>query len=153
MKKYIILGLTLLMAFPFSAVAQDDDPESEQDQLETLARKLKPKQKQYPTRVIRGRIINATTGSPIAGAIISADNIEGYSALSEENGTFRLNVPQFTTSVYVNMPEFNPVRMGLQDGESQQDIRLYPPRSLLSTERISTFSVITLPTTLPTPTP
>ena len=126
MKKYIILGLTLLMAFPFSAVAQDDDPESEQDQLETLARKLKPKQKQYPTRVIRGRIINATTGSPIAGAIISADNIEGYSALSEENGTFRLNVPQFTTSVYVNMPEFNPVRMGLQDGESQQDIRLYP---------------------------
>ena len=49
MKKYIILGLTLLMAFPFSAVAQDE--ESGQDQLETLARKLMPKQKQYPTRV------------------------------------------------------------------------------------------------------
>ena len=44
MKKYIILGLTLLMAFPFSAVAQDEEPG--QDQLEALARRLKPKQKQ-----------------------------------------------------------------------------------------------------------
>ena len=112
------------MAFPFSAVAQDE--ESGQDQLETLARKLMPKQKQYPTRVIRGRIVNATTGNPIAGTIISADNIEGYSTLTEEDGTYKLKVPEFTTSVYINMPDFNPVRMGLQDGEQQRDIKLYP---------------------------
>ena len=125
MKKYIILGLTLLMAFPFSAVAQDEESE-EMDQLETLARKLQPKQKQYPTRVIRGRIINATTGNPVAGAIISADNIDGYSTLTEENGTYRFKVPEFTTSVYINMPDFNPVRMGLQAGEEQREIKLYP---------------------------
>ena len=124
MKKYIILGLTLLMAFPFSAVAQDE--ESGQDQLEALARRLKPKQKQYPTRVIRGRILNATTGNPISGAIVSADNIEGYSTLTEDDGTYKLNVPEFTTSVYVNMPDLNPVRMGLQAGEQQLDIKLYP---------------------------
>ena len=125
MKKYIILGLTLLMAFPFSAVAQDEESE-EMDQLETLARKLQPKQKQYTTRVIRGRIINATTGNPVAGAIISADNIDGYSTLTEENGTYRFKVPEFTTSVYINMPDFNPVRMGLQAGEEQREIKLYP---------------------------
>ncbi len=101
MKKYIILGLTLLMAFPFSAVAQDEESESGQDQLEALARRLKPKQKQYPTRVIRGRVVNAATGNPIAGSIISADNIDGYSTLTEEDGTFKLNVPTFTTSVYI----------------------------------------------------
>ena len=44
MKKYIIFGLTLLMAFPLSVVAQDDDIE-EEDLIETLARKLTPKQK------------------------------------------------------------------------------------------------------------
>ena len=124
MKKYIILGLTLLMAFPFSAVAQDE--ESGQDQLEALARRLKPKQKQYPTRVIRGRILNATTGNPISGAIVSADNIEGYSTLTEENGTFKLNVPTFTTSVYINMPDYNPVRLGLQNTEQQLEVKLYP---------------------------
>ena len=77
MKKYIIFGLTLLMAFPLSVVAQDEDTE-EESLIETLARKLTPKQKQYPTREIRGRVVNATTGQPIAGTIVSADNIEGY---------------------------------------------------------------------------
>ena len=38
MKKYIIFGLTLLMAFPLSVVAQDDDTE-EEDLIETIARK------------------------------------------------------------------------------------------------------------------
>ena len=42
MKKYIIFGLTLLMAFPLSVVAQDDDTEGE-DLIETIARKLTPK--------------------------------------------------------------------------------------------------------------
>ena len=125
MKKYILFGLTLLMAFPLSVVAQDDDTE-EEDLIETLARKLTPKQKQYPTRVISGRVINATTGQPIAGTIVSADDVEGYSTLTEEDGTFKMKVPTFTTSVYVNMPDFNPVRMGLQATEQQQVVKLYP---------------------------
>ena len=125
MKKYILFGLTLLMAFPLSVVAQDDDTE-EEDLIETIARKLTPKQKQYPTRVISGRVVNATTGQPIAGTIVSADNVDGYSTLTEEDGTFKLKVPTFTTSVYVNMPDFNPVRLGLQATEQQQEVRLYP---------------------------
>ena len=125
MKKYILFGLTLLMAFPLSVVAQDDDIE-EEDLIETIARKLTPKQKQYPTRVISGRVVNATTGLPIAGTIVSADDVEGYSTLTEEDGTFKLKVPTFTTSVYVNMPDFNPVRLGLQATEEQQVVKLYP---------------------------
>ena len=125
MKKYIIFGLTLLMAFPLSVVAQDDDTEGE-DLIETIARKLTPKQKQYPTRLISGRVLNATTGQPIAGTIISADDVEGYSTLTEEDGTFKLKVPTFTTSVYINMPDFNPVRLGLQATEQQQVVKLYP---------------------------
>ncbi len=125
MKKYILFGLTLLMAFPLSVVAQDDDTE-EEDLIETIARKLTPKQKQYPTRVISGRVVNATTGQPLAGTIVSADDVEGYSTLTEEDGTFKLKVPTFTTSVYVNMPDFNPVRLGLQATEQQQVVKLYP---------------------------
>ena len=125
MKKYIILGLTLLMAFPLSITAQDEDTESE-DIIETLARKLKPKHKQYPTRTIRGRVLNATTGQPVAGTIISADDVEGYSTLTEENGFYKLDVPTFTTSVYINMPDFNPVRLGLQSQEEQREVKLYP---------------------------
>ncbi len=125
MKKYIILGLTLLMAFPLSIAAQDEDTDTE-DFIETLARKLKPKHKQYPTRTIRGRILNATTGQPVAGTIVSADDVEGYSTLTEENGFYKLDIPTFTTSVYINMPDFNPVRLGLLDQEEQHEVKLYP---------------------------
>ena len=126
MKKYILFGLTLLMAFPVSIAAQNEDATEDEDVISVLARKLQPKHKQYPTRVISGRVVSATTGQPIAGTIVSADDVEGYSTLTEENGTFKLNVPTFTTSVYINMPDYNPVRLGLQNTEQQLEVKLYP---------------------------
>lgn len=123
MKRYILFGLTLLMAFPVCVMAQDDDTE---DEAEAAVRVVKKQQKQYPTRVIRGRVLNATTGQPVAGTIIAADDIEGYSVLTEDDGTYELKVPVFTTSVFVSMPDFNAVRVGLQKGETQRDIILYP---------------------------
>lgn len=150
MKKYILFGLTLLMAFPLSVVAQDDDIE-EEDLIETIARKLTPKQKQYPTRVISGRVVNATTGQPIAGTIVSADDVDGYSTLTEEDGTFKLKVPTFTTSVYINMPDFNPVRLGLQATEQQQTVKLYPRPSQKNTRRPSMCAVTIRLTILPIP--
>ena len=89
MKKYILFGLTLLMAFPVSLAAQEEDATGNEDVISILARKLQPKHKQYPTRVIRGRVVSATTGQPVSGSIVSADNVEGYSTLTEENGTFK----------------------------------------------------------------
>lgn len=49
MKRYILFGLTLLMAFPVCVMAQDDDTE---DEAEAAVRVVKKQQKQYPTRVI-----------------------------------------------------------------------------------------------------
>ena len=126
MKKLIIFGLTMLMAFPLSITAQNEDETQEEDAISVLARKLKPKHKQYPTRVVRGRVINATTGMPVPGTIVSADDVEGYSTLTEENGTYKLEVPKFTSSIYVHMPDFNPVRVGLQEGMEQREVKLYP---------------------------
>ena len=126
MKKYIIIALTLLMGLPVSVVAQDEETETGEDAIETLARRLKPKQKQYSTREVRGRVVNGTTGQPVAGTLVSADDVEGYSTLTEEDGTYVLKLPTFTTSVIITMPDFNPVRLGLQASTQQQDAKLYP---------------------------
>ena len=123
MKRYILFGLTLLMAFPSSVSAQDDDTEPE---AEAAVRAIAPKQKQYPTRTVRGRIADAATGKGIAGAIVRASEIDGYSVLTEDDGTYELKVPLFVTSLYVSTPDFNPARIGLQNGERQLEVSLYP---------------------------
>ncbi|MBR0049755.1 MAG: SusC/RagA family TonB-linked outer membrane protein [Prevotella sp.] len=123
MKRYIIFGLTLLMAFPISVSAQDDDMEEE---AEVAVRVIKKKQKQYDTRAVSGRVTNAATGQPIAGAIVSSDEISGYSVLTEDDGTYELKVPLFVTSLFITSPDFNPVRLGLKADEKQREVRLYP---------------------------
>ena len=111
------------MAFPVYVSAQEDDTE---DEAEVAVRVIKKKQKEYTTREVRGRVLNATTGQPVAGTIVRADGIDGYSTLTEDNGSFTLKVPVFTTSLYISTPDFNPVRIGLLPGEQQRDVKLYP---------------------------
>lgn len=110
------------MAFPVCVSAQDDDMDDE----EVVVRTVKKKQKQYDTRVVRGEVVSATTGLPIAGALVSADGIDGYSVLTEDDGTYEVKVPLFSTSIFVTTPDYTPVRQGLQEGEKQQRTMMYP---------------------------
>lgn len=123
MKRYILFGLTLLMAFPVCVSAQDDD---DMDDEEVVVRTVKKKQKQYATRVVRGEVLSATTGQPIGGALVGADGIEGYTVLTEDDGSYELKVPVFSTSLFVTTPDYTPVRQGLMEGEQQQRTKLYP---------------------------
>lgn len=117
----MILGISLMMAFPFCAFAQDD----ETDEQEQATRVLTPKKKVYATRVVKGHVVDAASKMPVAGAIVKAGGITGYSVLTEDNGTFELKVPVFATSLYVSSPDHNAVSAGLTDSEEQQDIMLY----------------------------
>lgn len=115
--------MTLLLAFPLSVAAQEDGTD---EQTETGARKMVAKQKDYPVRVIKGRVLSATTGAPLAGAIVRAGDMAGYSVLTDDDGTYELKLPTFVSSVYVTTPDFNPVSAGITKAEAQKDIRLYP---------------------------
>ena len=122
MNRTIILGIASLMACSLNVSAQDVTAE---EVVETVNRVVSSK-KQYETRIVTGRVLEATTGSPLSGAMVSVSEMNGYSALTNEDGTYELKVPVFATSVTVKAPELNIATMGLKKGTAQNDVLLYP---------------------------
>ncbi len=82
-------------------------------------------EKKVPTRNVTGKVYNANAGLPLAGAMVRVSGMEGYSALTGEDGTFTLAVPLHATVLEVTAPDFNTVMAGLRGTSELQDIYLY----------------------------
>ena len=125
MKRYILFGFSLLMAFPLSVVAQDDDTDEEEVEVAQIKRKITVK-KQYETRTVKGRVVDAATNKPISGAIVRSAEIDGYSVLTDDDGAYELKVPVFSSAITITSPDHNMVKLGLVSGEQQKQASLYP---------------------------
>ena len=123
MKRYILFGITLLMAFPLSVVAQDEDTEEEE---EVQVKRVVRVQKHYETRTVKGYVFDAATQKPVSGAIVRAADIDGYSVLTDDDGSYSLKLPLFSSSLYVSSPDHNPVKIGLSKDSEQKSVNLYP---------------------------
>jgi len=124
MKKYILFGFAMLLAFPQGVFAQDDETDDGEEEAVAVRRVIP--QKNYETRTIKGCVLDATTGKPVSGVIVRAGDINGYSVLTEDNGTYELKLPVFSTSIYATTPDYNPVVKGLTPDTYQRNIYLYP---------------------------
>lgn len=82
-------------------------------------------EKNVPTREIKGKVVNGNVGVPLAGAMVSVSGVEGYSALTEEDGSFTLAVPLHATMLEVVAPDFNKVKVGLRSGADVDPVYLY----------------------------
>lgn len=118
MNRYILFGITSLMAFSLSASAQEEATGG------AVSVKTRTVSK-YSTRTVKGTVLDAATGNPIAGALVSAAEIQGYSALTGKDGSYVLSVPTFATALYITSPDHSPVRIGLMKGELQHDAKMY----------------------------
>jgi TonB-linked SusC/RagA family outer membrane protein len=125
MKRYILFGFSLLMAFPLSVVAQDDDTDEEEVEVAQIKRKITVK-KQYETRTVTGKVVDAATQEPISGAIVRSAEIDGYSVLTDDDGAYELKVPVFSSAIIITSPDHNMVKIGLVADEKQKLASLYP---------------------------
>ena len=121
MKRYRFYCLALLMAGTLGGYAQE---EAAADTV-TAARPVSPIKKNVKTRPVSGRVFAVTSGTPLGGALVSVSGYDGYSTLTEEDGTYKLDVPEFATALTVTAPDYNSVRVGINQSGKLRDVTLY----------------------------
>ena len=86
-----------LMAEAAEINAQETTDNAEKRAKETVNKK----QPNYPMKEVSGTIYDAATGKPLSGVQIQALGNARYAAMTNEDGTFTIKVPTFTTSLYL----------------------------------------------------
>ena len=121
MKRYRFYCLALLMAGTLGGYAQE---EAATDTV-TAARPASPIKKNVKTRPVSGRVFAVTSGTPLGGALVSVSGYDGYSALTEEDGTYKLDVPEYATALKIAAPDYNTVRVGINQSGKLRDVTMY----------------------------
>lgn len=121
MKRYRFYCLALLMAGTLGGYAQE---EAATDTV-TAARPASPIKKNVKTRPVSGRVFAVTSGTPLGGALVSVSGYDGYSALTEEDGTYKLDVPEYATALKITAPDYNTVRVGINQSGKLRDVMMY----------------------------
>lgn len=121
MKRYRFYCLALLMAGTLGGYAQE---EAAADTV-TASRPASPIKKNVKTRPVSGRVFAVTSGTPLGGALVSVSGYDGYSTLTEEDGTYKLDVPEYATALKITSPDYNTVRIGINQSGKLRDVTMY----------------------------
>lgn len=99
--------------------AQDEAGEEE----EVIVKKhVQKKEKQYETKAVEGTVIDAATGEPMGGVRVQALGLERYSTLTEEDGTYKLDIPTFSDALYFYVEGYNPLQAAVKDGKANAEM-------------------------------
>lgn len=105
--KYGIAALMFFMGTTLPAVAQDEAQDEVATEVPAEKAKKTKKAKSYPTEEVKGKVVDAATGEPLAGAQIQAFNNKYYTAMADENGEFTIKLPKFVTAITVHLDGYN----------------------------------------------
>ena len=104
------------MVCPLSTYAQDDQSAT------GSVIQIRKSKKTEQTRTITGRVISEVGHEPLVGVLVQSVAGSGYSTLTEEDGTFTLQVPLYSSALQVTIPGYNMVRVGLNKSGKLRDI-------------------------------
>ena len=120
--KYGIAAFMFFLGIALPVVAQEEVTE-EVTEVAAPIKKVKPA-KTYPTVDVKGKVVDAVTGEPLAGVQLQAFNNKYYTAMTDENGEFTIQVPQFITAISARLEGYNLNNVALNGRTSNVDIRL-----------------------------
>lgn len=102
--------------------AQTDDDDMEETTTIKKPKRSEVQQKVYPMMSVKGIVTDQATGKPLAGVQLRSLANDRYTAMTNENGSFTINVPTFTTALYVYAPEYLAQQIAIKAGDDGQQI-------------------------------
>ena len=149
-------AFAMFMGMALPAASQD---ESAVQEIETVAppkRKAKPVKK-YPTIEVCGRVVDAATGEPLVGVQVMAYNNNRYTAMTDDDGYYVINIPKFISSLTMRLEGYNLTHVAVSGRTDDVDAVLYSDQFLkdysdakataaksVSTEDFTTSTAITV---------
>lgn len=105
------------MGFSTAAYAQDDATYSEEGAETVVKKKAPAKRPTYPTKEVRGIVVDAVTKNPLAGIQVQTLNDRNYAAMTNAKGEFTIKVPTFATALYVFAPQYLGQQVAIGKGD------------------------------------
>jgi len=104
------------------AMAQEQDEEKDeiaQVVYNKRAAEAAKEAKKYVMKSVQGRILDNATGQPLSGAIVRALGYDNFSVLTEEDGSYKISIPNFVNTLYITAPDFQPIQLAVKGEENQ----------------------------------
>ena len=96
---------------------------SAQNTLDGQIRKSAPTALTENMMTVTGNVVDAATGKPMAGVIVSAYGDSRFSATTDENGVYELKTPDYTRSVAMQIEGYNLLQKAISNNKANG--RLY----------------------------
>lgn len=117
-KRMLLILAAAMLAMPASVTAQEEA--TEQKVPEKVARVVK----KYPTKELFGMVLDEATNAPISGVKVQALGNPNYAAMTDEEGYFKINVPDFVTALYVFTPDYLSQQVPVDPDDTETPIRI-----------------------------
>ena len=103
--------------------AQNETDEATAETTAAAPAKARPADN-FVKKAVSGYVYDAATHEPMAGVQIQALADPRFAAMTDEDGSYTIMVPDFVSILYVSCPEYNGVQLPIH-GDKNQNVNLY----------------------------
>ena len=113
-------GVSLLMLSGTCALGAYAQEPTDAAGVETSrkAATTKAKRPVYQMKEVTGVVYDAATRKPLSGVRVQALNNCYYTAMTDEQGAYKISVPEHVTALYFSTEDYNGLQLGIREGKA-----------------------------------
>lgn len=112
-----------ISVLPIAAQSEDGEEEVVEEVETTIKQPVRKVAKEiYPLVTLRGIVTDQATGQPLSGIQLQALGYIRYTSMTDEDGSFTIRVPEFTTALYVHAQGYAPLQVAVVANDTVRNI-------------------------------